>query len=378
MKVNSRPVPFIVVMACCLFSLIAIVYVAIAGKEILAPFIFAILFSLLLLPVAKFFEKKCRFSRGIASLLAIIVLVVSIAGVGYFLGAELARLGDDWPQFKAQLDSSSEDLKTWVSHTFHITATKQKHMMNDATSNIVGTGTAIAGQTLLSLSSILLSLIFTYIFSFFFLLYRNLILRFLVHVFQGRNQEIVHDIIEQVQFIIRKYIIGLLLEMLIVAGFISLVFTLLGVKYALLLGVMTGILNLIPYLGIFTGLAISALITFATATSASSVIWVALTIFGTHVVDSNVLLPVIVGSKVKINAMITVMGVVIGELIWGIPGMFLSIPVIAVLKIIFDRVEAMKPWGLLLGEDDPKTEPLIDRLEGDPPSLEKKMVDEPE
>ena len=187
-----------------------------------------------------------------------------------------------------------------------------------------------------------------------------------------------HDIIEQVQFIIRKYIIGLLLEMLIVAGFISLVFTLLGVKYALLLGVMTGILNLIPYLGIFTALAISALIAFATATSASSVIWVVLTIFGTHIVDANVLLPVIVGSKVKINAMITVMGVVIGELIWGIPGMFLSIPVIAVLKIIFDRVEAMKPWGLLLGEDDPKAESLIDRLEGDPPSLEEKMVDEPE
>ena len=68
--------------------------------------------------------------------------------------------------------------------------------------------------------------------------------------------------------------------------------------------------------------------------------------------DSNILLPAIVGSKVKINPLITVLGVVFGEMIWGVSGMFLSIPVIAVLKIIFDRIESMKPWGILLGEEE--------------------------
>jgi putative permease len=76
------------------------------------------------------------------------------------------------------------------------------------------------------------------------------------------------------------------------------------------------------------------------------------TLIITHLVDSNILLPAVVGSKVKINPLITVLGVVLGEMIWGVSGMFLSIPVIAVLKIIFDRIDSLKPWGILLGEQD--------------------------
>ena len=84
----------------------------------------------------------------------------------------------------------------------------------------------------------------------------------------------------------------------------------------------------------------------------SVIISAIITLVITHLIDSNILLPVIVGSKVKINPLITVLGVVTGEMIWGISGMFLSIPVIAVLKIVFDRVESLKPWGLLLGEEE--------------------------
>ena len=71
-----------------------------------------------------------------------------------------------------------------------------------------------------------------------------------------------------------------------------------------------------------------------------------------HLIDSNILLPVIVGSKVRINAFITLIGVVVGEMIWGISGMFLSIPVIAITKIIFDRIESLKAWGMLMGHEE--------------------------
>jgi putative permease len=128
----------------------------------------------------------------------------------------------------------------------------------------------------------------------------------------------------------------------------------LGIKYAVLLGLITGLFNIVPYIGIFTAMLISVLITFATAAAAGKVFLVLVTLVITHLVDSNILLPAIVGSKVKINPLITVLGVVLGELIWGISGMFLSIPVIAVLKIIFDRIESLKPWGILLGEQDKK------------------------
>ena len=162
----------------------------------------------------------------------------------------------------------------------------------------------------------------------------------------------VHDIVEKVQQILRKYIIGLFIEMCVVSVVVFIAFWALGIKYAALLAIITGLFNIIPYIGIFSAMLISFLITFATAATTGKLFLVVITLVITHLVDSNILLPGIVGSKVKINPLITVLGVVLGEMIWGISGMFLSIPVIAVLKIIFDRVESMKPWGVLLGEEE--------------------------
>ena len=187
-------------------------------------------------------------------------------------------------------------------------------------------------------------------------------MKFLESVFLKENKATVHEIIEQVQFIIRKYIIGLLTEMAIVAAAVSVAFSFMGVKYAILLGLITGLFNVIPYIGIFTALVISAIVSLGTSPDNSQAIWVIGTLVVTHLVDSNLLLPLVVGSKVRINALMTILGVVIGEMIWGIPGMFLSIPVIAVLKIVFDRVESLQPWGIILGDEERKQNKLATRL----------------
>ncbi len=194
-------------------------------------------------------------------------------------------------------------------------------------------------------------------------------MNFLVSVFLEENSVIVHDIIEKVQFILRKYIIGLFIEMCIVSVAVCIAFWALGIKYGILFGIITGLFNIIPYIGIFTATVISLLITFATAATTGKLLLVAITLIVTHLVDSNILLPGIVGSKVKINPLITVLCVVLGEMIWGISGMFLSIPVIAVLKIIFDRIESLKPWGALLGEEEKK--PLIKTIRQEISSLTK-------
>ncbi|RZK98350.1 MAG: AI-2E family transporter, partial [Pedobacter sp.] len=125
----------------------------------------------------------------------------------------------------------------------------------------------------------------------------------------------------------------------------------LGVRYAILLGLIAGIFNIIPYIGIFTALLISVIITFATAGAAKMLLVIAV-FAGVHAIDGNILMPLVVGSKVKINALFAFIGIVIGEMIWGISGMFLCIPYLAMLKIIFDRVDQLKPWGILLGGED--------------------------
>lgn len=362
MDIKFNEHPFYVKLMCVLISLIALGYMVVLAKEVLSPLIFSCLFSILLLPMASFFEVRFKLPRSASSMLSVIILLAGIGLVLYIIGSQLTNLANDWPQFKDQLGTSIQSFQNWIEQKFNIDAANQLNYLHTATTKVISSSTAVVGATVLSLSSILLFLVFTFIYTFFLLLYRKLIMKFLISVFLEENKALVHDIIEQIQYIIRKYIIGLLIEMAIVAFAVSIVFWALGIKYAILLGLITGLFNIIPYIGIFTALVISTLITFATAAVASKVILVVITLIVVHLIDSNVLLPIVVGSKVRINALITVLGVIIGEMIWGIPGMFLSIPVIAVLKIIFDRVESLKSWGIILGDEDKKQNKLAKKL----------------
>jgi predicted PurR-regulated permease PerM len=354
--------PFYIKLAAVLFSLIAIVYVVMVAKEILSPIIFSCLFSILLLPYAVFLENKIRLPRSAASMFAVITLLACIGAVLYVIAAQIASLVSDWPQFQDQLHKSQDAIQTWIRSSFHVTKHKQNTFVANTTNKVMASGNTVVGSTLLSMSSMLLFFVFTFIYTFFFLLYRRLIMRFLESVFLHENKKLVHDIIEQVQFIIRKYIIGLLIEMAVVATVVSITFIFLGARYAILLGLITAVFNIIPYIGIFSATIVCAAVTFATASNPITTLYVVITLVITHLLDSNVLLPMIVGSKVRINALITVLGVIIGEMIWGIPGMFLSIPVIAVLKIVFDRIESLNSWGIILGDEDPKQNQLAKTL----------------
>lgn len=355
MTLQFKSLPFYHKLASVLVSLVVLGYLVIQGKEILSPLVFSCLFSILLLPLSAFLEKKFGMRRGLAAVISVVFLLLVIGTILYAIALQMGDLADDWPQFKTQLNSTFLSLRHWVAVNFHINASKQLNFIKTATNNVLASGTAMVGTTLVSLTSLLLFLVFTFIYTIFFLTYRGLIMRFLVSVFLEKNEEVVHDIIEQVQQILRKYILGLFIEMGIVSAVVFLVFWALGIKYALLLGLITGLFNIIPYIGIFTAMLASVLITFATAAATVKILMVIGTLVTVHLVDSNILLPVIVGSKVKINPLITVLGVVLGEMIWGISGMFLSIPVIAVSKIIFDRIDSLRPWGILLGEENKRT-----------------------
>ena len=354
--ISLKQNPFYTKLAMVLISLIALCYIAILGKTVLVPLVFALLFSVMLLPVANFLERRFRFPRSLASLVSVLLLIGSLAGLLYLVGSQISNLTDDWPQFKQQVMSSVSSLQQWISAKFHIRIRQQMTYVNSATSKLLETGGSVLGDVAMSVSSLLLTLVFILIDTFFLLYYRRLIIRFLVAVFREENAVIVYDIIAQVQSRIRQYILGLLLEMVIVATATCLALWILGIKYAVLLGLLTGLFNLVPYIGIITALLLSLLVTFATAGAAKLLLVIAV-VLGIHLIDSNVLLPVIVGSKVRINAFITILGVIIGENIWGIPGTFLAIPIIAVAKIVFDRVESLQPWGLLFGDERDEKQP---------------------
>ena len=141
------------------------------------------------------------------------------------------------------------------------------------------------------------------------------------------------------------------MDMVLVGVATSLVLLALGIKYAIFLGVLTAILNIIPYIGVITGIIFSCFITLTTSSHLSDIIWIIISMEVIHFFDSNFLMTKIVGSRVKINALVTIIGVVIGGTLLGLPGIFLALPTIAILKIIFDRVDDLKPWGMLMGDE---------------------------
>lgn len=342
--------PFYERLALVLIGFMALGYLVIMGKDLLDPMIFGFIFAILLLPVCNFLESKLRLPRSMASLVSILLLVGVIAGILYLVGSQISNMANDWPMLKKQVTQSIQDLQQWIQHAFHVNAAKQMAYVDDTAKKLMESGTDVLGTTFGAISSLMLFYVFIMIFTFFILLYRRLLIRFIVWVFRDENEHVVMDIIENIQSILRQYILGLLLEMVIVAGVAITVFWMIGIKYAALLGIIVGLFNIIPYLGIFTALLLSTVITFATG-SISNTVAVAVSVIGIHAIDANFLLPTIVGSKVRLNALISFIGIILGEMIWGLSGMFLSIPVIAIFKIIFDRIETLKPWGYLLGGD---------------------------
>jgi predicted PurR-regulated permease PerM len=351
---QSLRFPFYIKLACSLIILIGLGFLVIIGKNVLLPLLFSFLFAILLLKPANFLENKWHFSRAIAAAVAVLLFICACAAVVYLLGSQISDLSQEWPALKSQLTDLFHNLQIWLQNAFRIKMATQAEYIDTTTQKVLESGGTLIERTVLSISSIALLLVFILIYTFFILLYRRHLMRFVVAAFTEKYISIIYDIAEQVKYIIRKYITGLFFQMAIVVVLAGLVFWLLGIKYVLLLALLVGVLNLIPYVGIFTALFFSVLITFATSDGAHA-IYVGITIILIHLIDSNFLMPKIVGSQVKINPLIVILGVVVGEMVWGIPGMFLSVPYIAIGKVVFDRVESLNAWGILLGDEEHDT-----------------------
>lgn len=346
-ETTSFPQKLAYILICC----IAVGFIAVIASEIIIPLIFALLIAILVLPLAQRLEQSAKFGRGPAAFFSLLLFIAGLVIVLYLVGSQITGLSKDWPLFQNQLHTTINGLQNWVAAKFHLNLEQQKIYISNAASSALSSGSSVIGSTLLSVSSIVLFTVLTLIYTFFLLLYRKVLLKFLMALVKDESNTVVQDVVNNIQLMIRKYILGLLLEMFIVASLCWLALGILGIKYFILLGLITALFNIVPYVGIFTALLLSALITFATTGLSAHLVLVIIVIIVIHLIDSNILLPVIVGSKVSINAMVTVIGVVAGEMIWGIQGMFLSVPIIAMLKIICDRIEALRPWAILLGHE---------------------------
>src|SRR5579863_6606260 len=177
-----------------LINIIACCFIAVWARKVLMPLVFAMLFSLVLLPLASFLERKFKFHRVLASALSVILLLAMVSCIFYLALAQFGGFADHLPEFRQKLLSVSSQLQNWIAQSLHISSGKQKAFFSNAVSKASSAGSAMVGQTIYLLSSFLLFIILTVFFNFFMLMYRNRILTFLLSVFSKENDDILKDI----------------------------------------------------------------------------------------------------------------------------------------------------------------------------------------
>jgi predicted PurR-regulated permease PerM len=345
--------PFYAKLAFILISLTVIFTFLYIAQGILIPILLAMLFAILLRPVVGFFNRRLRFPHVIAVMAAVIVFVLLIGGIIFFVSWKISDMASDLDQIKTNLNIHYHNIQHWIKQKFNISYTQQQKYIQQASKDNIH-GSEIIGATMGSFTDFLLNFVLIPIYIFLFLLYRNLFLKFLSKLFKAEHQFKLREILGNVKTAIQSYLIGLLTEVLIVSTLTSVGFMIIGMQYPILLGVITGVLNMIPYIGILVAGGISILATLTSTADVSVILGVVIVNALVQLIDNNLLVPLVVSSKVKINAFVSIVAIIIGGALGGIAGMFLAIPLIAIIKVIFDRIETFEPWGFLMGDDLPK------------------------
>jgi predicted PurR-regulated permease PerM len=334
-----------------LVALFAILYVA---KGIILPVVFAVIIAIVLHPVVNFFVRK-KINRLLAIVITLFLTFLVIAAFGLLFFSQASRFSESWPILVDKFTEMFNQTITWASGYFDINAQKIHEWFANTKNELITSSTASIGKTLVSVGSLVVVLFIIPVYVFMILFYHPILIEFIHKLFGSDNKIQVNLIVTKTKNVIQRYLIGLIIEAAIVATLNTVALLLLGIEYPLLLGIIGALLNVIPYIGGIIGVGIFMVIALITK-SPVYMIYIIVIYSVIQFIDNHYIVPKIVASKVRINALFAIIVVIAGNALWGIPGMFLSIPLLAIVKLICDNIEPLKPWGFLLGDTMP---PLI-------------------
>lgn len=306
--------------------------------------------AILLHPVVLFFQK-IKINRVVAIIITLILAFAVIMVIGIFFISQAKMFGEAWPKLVDKFTDMLHNLTTWASGYFDISQQKIDTWVAQAKKSLINI--PAIGQTLISLGNGLFLLILIPVYVFMLLFYQPLLLEFLFRLVGTNNHPKMKVIVQQIKTLVQRYLLGLIIEAVMIAILNSIGLLALGIEYAILIGIIGAMMNVIPYLGGLVAVAIPMIIALITKSSPLYPLYVLAVYYFIQLIDNNVIVPLIVASRVKINALVSIITVLAFGALWGIPGMFLSIPLTAIIKLIFDHIEPLKPWGFLLGDDIP-------------------------
>lgn len=318
------------------------------GYVLFVPLFAAFLAAILLYRINKFFER-IRFGLYGSAIFSVLTFLALVAVIFIIINSQLMHFARELPGMEQRISNFLMNIENWISQKFG-NETSQTNIQQ-AYQLMVDIKNA-ATPTFAGAARMLVLIVLFLFFTFFILVYRNLLRRFILSLFKESQKETADNIIYTVRSLIHGYLNGLLSEMAIVFLLLFAILLLLGIKYALLMAMVGAILNIIPYIGIYTATALGIIITLANGSDYQAA-EVGVVFIIVHLIDANILVPYIVGKRVKINPFMALIAIIAGGLVWGIAGMFLFIPLTAILKIIFENTKDLRSWAILIGDENP-------------------------
>jgi predicted PurR-regulated permease PerM len=332
-----------------LIGLSLLVFVLHKLDGVLLPILFAALLSVLLLPLVVRLEKW-RFPRVWAIIVTLLVLMAALTGLFYLFGTQLMTLRDELPKLQAKSLVYFDQMQQWASEKFGYQPMSKEELIDSSMKSVKKSAGGYLGSTLSTTATVLSVTTLIPIYIFCFLYYRDHMRQFMFRFVAPDKRTTVLHTMDSIQTVVQAYIQGLLTVIVVVSVLNAIGLLLLGVKFAVFFAVFASVLAVIPYIGIMVGSAIPALVTLVETGSIGKAAAVVGVFMFVQFLEGNFITPMITGSKVSINPMAAIVALILGGELWGTPGMILSIPLIAVMKVVFDASKTTEPWGFLLGD----------------------------
>ncbi len=339
MNVISKPTQALIF----LFLLCGGLYVA---KGFLVPITFAALIAMLFVPLCEWFEKR-GIGKAVSALLCVLLFIGVGSGIVALLSWQVAGIAQDADQIADQLSKIPAGIQEFIHKTVGLTVEQQQQMLKEQdVSTRIGGKIASAANSAASMLGMSL-LVIVYIFMFIY--YRSHLENFILKLVSDDNREKTKRIMYSSGRVAQQYISGLGMMIGVLWIMYGIGFSIIGIRHALFFAVLCGLLEMMPYVGNLIGNILTALMAY-TQSGSSMALWV-LAVYGVvQFTQTYILEPLVVGARVSINPLCTIVVVILGEMIWGIPGMVLAIPLLGIVKIVCDNVSWLRPFGFLIGE----------------------------
>lgn len=316
------------------------------GSVILLPLVWGAFFAFALYPISNWLEEK-RVPRSFSIAITLISITATAVALLYILTDQVVGLIKDIPEirasFETKINSYLKEIERAIGLGSDIPLEFSFLSQKKLESALFG-----AGRSLVLVGIIPL-------FIFLMLYYRDFFVEFLKRRSSKESPSILNFIKDSGK-VIQNYLFGMLIVTFIVSLMAGVVLYLLGVKYFLLFAVFVSVMNLIPFVGVFLSSLLLILYVLLTTDSLFYPLATMLLLWMIQLVENNLITPLVVGARVKVNAFAVILAILLGGYIWGISGMILFIPMVGLLKIIFERIPSLAAYGYLLGDDYPVVE----------------------